>query len=64
MAESQICRTGCFVAPSYRIMAENPAILAEIGHGGEPENRHRYLPWPIYNNTDGSDSVFPEKLKL
>jgi hypothetical protein len=44
-------------------MAENPDILAEIGHGGEPENQHRYPPWPISDNTDGSDSVFLEKLK-
>lgn len=36
--------TGRFVAPSYRIMAENPAISAEIGHGGEPKNCHRYPP--------------------
>jgi hypothetical protein len=29
--------TGRFVAPSYQIMAENPAISAEIGHAESPK---------------------------
>jgi hypothetical protein len=35
--EPKSCHTGLFVASSSRIMAENPAMSAEIGHG-----RHRH----------------------
>jgi len=40
--------TGCYVALSYWIMAENPTILAETDRCGEAETRHRYLPWCHY----------------
>jgi hypothetical protein len=35
----------------HRHMVENPVISAEIGLGGEPKTRCRYLPWPIFDNT-------------
>jgi hypothetical protein len=37
--------TSHHMAPSYWIMVENPAILAEIDHSGEPKSCHRYPPW-------------------
>jgi hypothetical protein len=49
--EPRPCHAGRFVTPSFQITAENPAISAEIGHGGEPQNPHWYLPWPIFDNT-------------
>jgi hypothetical protein len=45
--------TSRFVALPYQIMAENPAMLVEIGHCEEPKNRHRFSPWLIFNNTGG-----------
>jgi hypothetical protein len=42
--EPKSCHSGRFVASSYRIMAENPAMSAEIGHGGLIKNHHQYPP--------------------
>jgi len=51
--EQKSRHTSRFVVPPYRIMAENPAILVEIGHCGEPKNRHRFPPWRIFDSTGG-----------
>jgi len=61
--EPKSCHTGHFVAPLYWIMTENPAILAEIGHGGEPKNRHQYPLWLIFDNT-GKELSSPCKIKI
>ncbi|GAU29619.1 hypothetical protein TSUD_164690 [Trifolium subterraneum] len=37
--------------PPYRPTC-GTTILHKIGHGGNPKTRHRYPPWPIFNNTD------------
>jgi len=61
--EPKSCHTGHFVEPLYWIMTENPTILAEIGHGGEPKSRHQYPPWPIFDNTRKELSS-PCKIKI
>jgi hypothetical protein len=34
------------------------AILHKIKHGGKPKNRYRYLPWPIFDNTERGSQKF------
>jgi len=35
-------------------------VSAEIGHGGEPKNRHRYPPWAVFDNA-ASKAPFLDK---
>jgi hypothetical protein len=34
------------------------AILHKIKHGGKPQNCYRYLPWPIFDNTERGSQKF------
>jgi hypothetical protein len=42
-------------------MAENPAILTEVGHGGEPTNHQRYPPWQIFDNIVNNKTTLKNK---
>lgn len=47
-----------FLVSWLRIMAEKPAILTDIYHGGQPKNRHYIPPWWIFNNSGKKEEQY------